>query len=257
MIDIKRARQEFKNYVKNYDINDKKIKLKIAHIERTSLISKKIAESLGLEQEDIELAELIGLLHDIGRFEQIKRYDTFIDKNSINHGKLGAQILFEDGEIRKFIEDDTYDEIIKISILNHNKSKDAVKFSNKKEELHSKIIRDADKTDIFYILTFEEKKVAWEKSDLSKDKITDEIYREFMEDKLINYQKRKTVADILVSHFAYVFDFNYRCGLEIIKEKKYLEKIYKRFSFDDKETEERYQKIYQTAKEYVENAFLK
>ena len=34
-------------------------------------ISKKIAESLKLTQEEIELATLIGLLHDIARFEKL------------------------------------------------------------------------------------------------------------------------------------------------------------------------------------------
>lgn len=65
-----------------------------------------------LSQEDIELAELIGLLHDIGRFEQVRLYHTFVDKDSINHGEYGAKILFEDGLIRKFINDDRFDKII-------------------------------------------------------------------------------------------------------------------------------------------------
>ena len=36
-----------------------------------------------LYEEDIILAEAIGLLHDIGRFEQIRTYHTFIDKDSV------------------------------------------------------------------------------------------------------------------------------------------------------------------------------
>lgn len=253
MIDIKKAKQEFKKYVKNYDINDPKIQAKIAHIERTSRIARQIAESLELEKDDMELAELIGLLHDIGRFEQIKQYHTFVDKNSINHGELGAKILFKNGEIRRFIEDNKYDEIIKTSILNHNRNKENVQFSSEKEELHSKIIRDADKTDILYILTFEEKEVAWEKKDLSMDKISNEIYREFTNRETINYKKRETAADILVSHFAYIFDFNYKYGLQLIKEKGYLEQIYKRFKFDNPETENRFNNIYKIAKEYLES----
>ena len=48
--------------------------------------------NLNLEKEDIKLAELIGLLHDIGRFEQLKRFNTFVDKKSINHGEFGGEI---------------------------------------------------------------------------------------------------------------------------------------------------------------------
>ena len=86
MIDIINAKKVFNEYVKKYNANDGKIALKIAHILRVADLSKKIAISLNLSEENIELAELIGLLHDIGRFEQVRIYNTFIYKISINHG---------------------------------------------------------------------------------------------------------------------------------------------------------------------------
>ena len=252
MIDIKKAKQEFRNYVKKYDINNPRIALKIAHIERTSQMARKLAENVNLEKEDIELAELIGLLHDIGRFEQVRIYNTFSDKDSVNHGELGAKILFEDGEIRRFIEDNKYDNIIKIAIVNHNRNKEKMQWSNEKEELHSKIIRDADKIDILYIFTFEEKEVAWGKADMSDETITDEIYREFMNKESINYKKRETIADKLVCHFAFIYDFNYNYSLQVIKESGYIDKIYKRFKFNDNDTEKKYNNIYNMAKKYLE-----
>lgn len=250
-IDIVKAKQIFKEYVKNYNPEDEKIKIKIAHIERVSQISKRLAENLKLNQEDIELAELIGLLHDIGRFEQVKRYHTFVDKDSINHGEYGVKILFENGLIREFIKDDQYDRIIKLAILNHNKA-DIEKGLTKRENLHAKIIRDADKTDIFSVLTTGDKEAIWEKADLSNDIISDQIYREFMEDKRIDYKKRETSADILVSHFAYVYDFSFKEALEVIKQNNYLDKLYNRFIFNDEETMKRYNEIYKTAKQYIE-----
>ena len=103
IIDIVKAKKVFKEYVKNYNPEDAKIKIKIAHIERVAEIARKLAEELNLGQEDIEIAELIGLLHDIGRFEQIKNYNTFLDRDSINHAEYGVKVLFEDGLIRKFV----------------------------------------------------------------------------------------------------------------------------------------------------------
>lgn len=250
-IDILNAKKAFKKYIKNYNPEDEKVKIKITHIERVSQIAKNLAKDLKLSQEDIELAELIGLLHDIGRFEQIRRFHTFVDKDSINHGEYGVKILFEDGLIRDFIKEDKYDEIIKLSILNHNRGK-IEQGLTEKQNLHAKIIRDADKIDIFYVFTIGDKKAIWEKEDLSYDKITDEIYKEFMEEKYIDYQKRKTSADFLVSNFAYVYDFNFNQSLKIIKENNYLEKLYKRHTFNDKETMKRYKKIYETAKKYLE-----
>ena len=45
--------------------------------------------------------EKAGLLHDIGRFEQLKRYQSFIDSQTIDHANLGVTILFDDNLIEK------------------------------------------------------------------------------------------------------------------------------------------------------------
>lgn len=250
-MDIVKANKAFDEYVKNYNPEDEKVKIKISHIKNVSKIAKRLSENLNLEEEDIKLAELIGILHDIGRFEQIRQYNTFVDKDSINHGEYGIKVLFEEGLIRNFIQEDKYDKIIKLAILNHNRA-EIQKGLSEKEKLHAQIIRDADKTDIFYELTVGDKQAIWESSDLSNDKISDEIYKQFKEVHSINYKDRKTSADILVSHFAYVFDFNFNQTLKAIKQNNYLEKLYKRFVFKDKETMKRYNEIYEIAKKYIE-----
>lgn len=251
IIDMIEAKKAFKEYVKKYNPEDEKIKIKIVHIEKVAENSKRIAQNLGLSQEDVELAELIGLLHDIGRFEQVRLYHTFVDKDSINHGEYGAKILFEDGLIRNFIKDNKFDKIIKLAIVNHNRA-DIEEDLTERERLHAKIIRDADKTDIFRILISGDKKAIWEKADLSDDKISDEIYREFVEDKRINYKERKTSADILVSHFNYVYDLNFPETRKIIRDNKYIDKLYQRFKFNDAETMKRFNEIYRLSKEYIE-----
>lgn len=253
MIEIKKAKQEFKKYVSNYDIKNDRIRVKIGHIERTATIAKKIALNLKLSEEEVQLAELIGLLHDIGRFEQVKKYNTFIDKNSVNHGELGVQILFEQGFIHKFLEDRQYDEIIRKSILNHNRNKANIETSNDKEKLHTNIIRDADKIDIIYMLTFEKKETAWESSDIDKQKASDEIYQQFLKNQSIDYAKRKTAVDNLISHFAYVYDFTYEYALQFVKEKDYFQKIYQRFKFEDKQTQNRINEIKKIVEQYLES----
>ena len=251
-INITEAKRVFADYVKNYDINDKKIKIKISHIERVSQIAKNLAISLNLNEEDIELAELIGLLHDIGRFEQVRRYHTFIDKDSVNHGEYGVKVLFEDGLIRKFLKTTEFDEIIRKAILNHNRAK-IEEGLTERENLHAKIIRDADKTDIFYVLTIGDKKTIWESDDLSNDIITDKVYDEFINDHLINYNDKKTSIDLLVAHFAYVFDFNYKQSLDTIKQKGYVTTLYNRFKFNNPQTKEKMEKIYNEVIKYMDS----
>ena len=141
MIDINKAKEFYKKYISNYNPEEPRIALKIAHIYRTAEEAKSIAENLKLNEEDTLLAELIGLLHDIGRFEQVKKYNTLVDSISVNHGEYGVKVLFEDGLIRSFIEDNQYDEIIKKAILNHNKNNIDSNITDERELLHCKIMR--------------------------------------------------------------------------------------------------------------------
>ena len=146
-INIKNAIIEFLKYTEKYDLEDENIQRKKEHSLRVMNISETIARKLNLSEEEIQLSTLIGLLHDIARFEQYKRYQTFKDSNSFDHGNYALKILNRD--IRKYIEQDDYDEIIRKAIKNHNKFiiEDEL---TKKEELFAKIIRDADKIDILY-----------------------------------------------------------------------------------------------------------
>ena len=252
-IDIKNARIEFKNYIKNYNPNDPKIALKISHIERVSSKAKAIAESLNLSEEDVKLAELIGLLHDIGRFEQIRIYNTFMDKDSVNHAEYGVKVLFEDNLIRKFVKEDTYDNIIKKAILNHNKGYlDIDKDLNERELLHTKLIRDADKLDIFYVLNNENMQVIYG-NNIQNQKINKEVYREFFEDKYINYKNINSGLDLAIAHFAYVYDFNYKFTLQKIKDDQFLTKLYNRFEIENHDTKEDLDNVYNFAKQYLNN----
>ena len=256
-MNIKKAKIEFKNYIKNYNPQDPKIALKISHIKRVSQKAKELAISLKLSEEDINLAELIGLLHDIGRFEQIKIYNTFMDKDSVNHAEHGVKVLFEDGLIRKFIKEDIYDNVIKKAILNHNRGYLNIdKDLNKKELLHTKLIRDADKLDIFYFLNMENINVLYG-NNIEKQNINKEVYREFFEDKYINYKNINSGLDLAIAHFAYIYDFNYKFTLQKIKEDKFLTKLYSRFDIANDKAQESLCNVYNFAKDYLDKELSK
>lgn len=250
MIDIEHAKNVFMEYVKEYDINDGKIALKVNHILRVTEISNKIAKSLNLSEEDVSLATLIGLLHDIGRFEQVRRYNTFNDYESINHGEYGVKVLFEDGLIEKFNVDEKYYRVIRLAILNHNRN--AIEDGLSEEELlQCKIIRDSDKLDIFEVLLTDKCINTYGCESLENETFTDEIVREFFEDHIIDYKNRKTKGDIWISHIAYVFDFNFESSYVILKEKEYLIKLCHMANFKDEETKKTAMNIIDKSDEYI------
>lgn len=250
MIDINKAKQFLDNYISKYDLEDEQIRLKKEHIYRVSNLSETLAFRLNLEKEDVILAELIGLLHDIGRFEQIRRYHTFIDKDSVNHGELGCEILFKDGLIRDFLDDNKYDEIIKESILNHNRPSINSNTSGK-SLLHSKIIRDADKTDILYLSSLEENLGVVFGKKIFDEKISDKVYNDFISNSKINYKNLQTGADVVLCHLAYVFDYNFPELLFYINEEGYIDKLYDMINFNDKKSNSMFNDCYTKTKKYI------
>ena len=104
VINRKNVINAFAEYVRNYDPSDEKIKLKIDHTYRVAGLCQSIAKSLNLSEADVDIAWLLGMLHDIGRFEQIRRFGTFSDADSVDPAEFGADLLFKEGLIRKFAE---------------------------------------------------------------------------------------------------------------------------------------------------------
>ena len=121
MIDIEKVNNEFLKYVDSFDLSNDNISRKKYHSIRVQNISKKIAESLNLDAEKINIALAVGILHDIGRFEQEKKFHTFDDLKSFDHGDYGAELLKD--KIRNFIDENKYDNIILNAIKYHNKLK--------------------------------------------------------------------------------------------------------------------------------------
>ncbi|MCQ2549749.1 MAG: metal-dependent phosphohydrolase, partial [Lachnospiraceae bacterium] len=72
-------------------------------------------------EAEVSLAWSMGMLHDIGRFEQCKRYDTFNDSQSINHAEFGCELLFgQDMLIKRFGIDEGYYKLIHDAIFYHS-----------------------------------------------------------------------------------------------------------------------------------------
>lgn len=238
MIDIKNIEKVFDKYISNYDPQNERIKLKIEHIKRVAKNSELIAKNLNLSEEQTNLAIAIGFFHDIGRFEQVRIANTFSDKEShINHGEKSIEALFKDNFIREFIQDDKYDEIIKKAVLNHNRVKIEPNLSED-ELLFSKIIRDADKLDIFYTISKEEysmESIFWY-SNFDNSEISNSILEDFFNQTSINYSKITTNADVIAIFYGYIYDLYFGISKKIIYDNKYLEafteRVYKTFESD-------------------------
>lgn len=205
-----KAKIAFENYMKNYDLNNPMILLKYRHTYKVVSLMAELAFRLNLDKEHLELAKIIGLLHDIGRFEQIKEYNVISDKKSnTNHAKESCIYLFDNNHIRDFISDSKYDSIIEKAIYNHSKL-EIDKSLKETELLYSKMIRDMDKVDIFRVMAVEYKEK------FNADEVSKEVLKEFNLHKSIDTNIIKNASDKTVARLSFVFDINFNESFDIL-----------------------------------------
>ncbi len=204
--------KEFDKYVSNYNIEDEKIYLKYKHSYRVMSLTRKYAKLLNFSDYDIELATVIGLLHDIGRFEQLKIYNTFDDSKSIDHADYGCKVLFKDNEINKFWKNKEDYELIEFAIRNHNKFR--IEDNNNERFIKfAKLIRDTDKIDILYLESVSKNL----KLRVTDDEIAKEIRDDFFKHDSVLLKHKKSINDHFILYFAYAYDINYDICLKEVK----------------------------------------
>ncbi len=261
MIDIKKAKNAFKVFLDEYeDKSDLGFELKIVHTYYVAENAKKIAENLNLSKEDIELAELIGLLHDIGRFEELK-ITKELNSAKFNHAGYGSKMLFEKGMITRFIEDSQYDNIIKKAIENHSRLKIEENL-DERTLLHYKIIRDADKIDNYRVKKDEKIEAIFPKrvnkiEDMEESILSNKVYNTILDKKCVDIHDRVTSLDFWVCILAFTFDLNFDVSYKLIKENNYINILIDRFTYKDKETKNRMENIRKIVNKFIDEKINK
>ncbi len=251
--DFNKAKEYYIKYITSrYKIDNPKIKRKYEHTFRVIDNAEFICKELNLSEEDIILGKLIALLHDIGRFIQIEEINVLRDNTyKYDHAEKGIILLFDNNEIRNYIKDDKYDEIIKKAIAHHSEYEVDFSNMNEIEKLHIKIIIDADKIDgirnkidadlnITSNITEEE---------IINSKISDKIYNDFKKEKTIISSDRKTGLDIWLSYIAIVFGLYFDCSIKLIKDNNYINQLFNRFEY--KEDSKKVKELNKIVNEYL------
>ena len=253
------AEKTFLAYTADYDPSDPKIRLKIDHTFRVARLCETIAASLGLSEEDTDLAYLSGLLHDIGRFEQIRRYGTFIDRLSCNHAALSADLLFKEGLLSRFLakEEAPRGADPDISLLEkvirlHNVYI-LPKGLTEREGMFCRILRDADKVDILRVNVETPIEEIYDipLSEFRRTEISEEILTDVLDEKNTNRDHARTPIDYYVGHIALVFGIVYPESIRQARNQGWLDRMLD-FHSELPETEEKLDRIRKAVHGYIE-----
>jgi len=225
--------QWFATYVRSFDTNDfliqTNLKYKEDHSYEVSKLCGIIAESLQLSEEEIQMAEVIGLLHDTGRFSQFTTYKTYNDAISVNHALLGAKELQEKNALPSLEPEEQ--RIVLQSIQNHN----LFILPPEQEKpilLFSKIIRDADKIDIYrFMLDSESKRLNGEIEKAihlgleGSHHFSNKMISDILNNRCCLYRDLVSTDDFKLLQLSWIFDINFDFSFTLLKEKNYIVKI--------------------------------
>ena len=221
-------------YMKRFVTDDEEvmqgIRIKMIHTGYVTAIARELAQELALDQHDVQLAEIMGLFHDIGRFRQYSIYKTFNDAQSEDHADLGLKVLDEEMPyLAELTAEDA--ELVRFAIRNHNK-KEIEPVADKRKLLFAKILRDADKLDIYRVLSpylapdGVDKAPKFIKADASQ-LVSPDFVRDFAEGKQADYHRLRTHGDRKLVRLMWVYDVNFSWTLRKMVERGYIDLIIK------------------------------
>jgi len=222
----------FSEYMQTFIDGDEDCKrnvlLKADHTERVCREIVELGKALELNPQDIYLAEIMALFHDVGRFEQYIRYRTFVDRKSEDHALIGVTIL-QDKAVLDGFDNPTQDLILR-TIQYHNR---AALPQNETEQclFFSKLLRDADKLDIWKVVTDyyhrenRRRNAAIELGLPDTPGVSEFVYQDIMKQQIVNADHIRNLNDFKVLQMGWIFDINFKPTFRAVQSRGYIEMI--------------------------------
>lgn len=263
---IKNAINEFCGYLFETNSFEKEIdgnsRSKIIHSLKTVIIQQKLSKNFKLNDKDTRTSLIIALLHDIGRFDQIREY-TGDGQYYVGggHPQKGANLLFSsDKLIRRFILDDSDDEIIKKAILYHG-DKNLPQIDDKRMLMFCDMIRDSDIAEnIMHKSRYSREELMrnlaikdpTELSQIGKQEISEKVLESALNCRTVNNEDRNTKIDFVVGYLCLVYGIQYVETFKIMEQDGAISRLYNLISYEGI-TKKCMEMIKQKIESYIKN----
>jgi hypothetical protein len=215
----------FNHYVKSFYSKDRDVQhhiiIKEEHTSRVCENMRNIGRFLKLDQNHMLIAETVALLHDVGRFWQYTTYHTFNDFLSEDHAALGVKVLNETNILSCL--DGSEQRTIKQAILYHNYRE----LPNEEGLLFAKMIRDADKLDIFEMIVTDDVRLKIPKSPELGDGegYSYKIVEDLLNNRLARYEDMKTAADQTLFRVSWLYNIYFTYSFRYMLKHQYLARM--------------------------------
>lgn len=204
------------------------VELKLGHCLRVFQEAKAIVAREGFAGDLARAALWASLFHDIGRFPQYARYATFDDRKSEDHGRLGARILKQSAflsplkpQLRK---------VVLAAVILHNR-RFLPPGLPERFAVPAKVVRDADKLDIFTVMQAHlrpgapvNRVVTLDLNDDSSS-YSKEILVQVLQGRLVDYAKMTWVNDFRLLLCSWIYDLNFTSSRNTLWERGILDEL--------------------------------
>ena len=204
------------------------LRLKEDHCVRVADEMRKLAAALKLDGEEVRVAVLAGLLHDIGRFAQYTQYRTFVDAKSVNHAEVGVQVVMSAKLLDRFTQ--SVRALILDAVRFHNRA--AVPDGLSEEGLRlARLVRDADKLDIWHVVT-----AYYESPDKARINAIDldlpdsgwispAVAHAAQSGALCDVKELRSTNDYKVLQMTWIYDVNFTATFREIARRRFMERL--------------------------------
>jgi len=202
--------------------------LKEEHTHKVRDAAVTIAMEEGGAGSDLLLAEAVALLHDVGRFPQYREFRTFKDADSVNHAARSVRVIVEEAILAALAEEER--RLIIKSVALHNVYRIPRRL-NKRESFFLRLIRDADKLDIwrvfleYYRLPEDERASAVNLGFPDHPDCSPDILHAIDKGETVNLVHVKNLNDFKLLQLSWVFDLNFASTRRLFREHGYLNKF--------------------------------
>ena len=231
-LQLQEIKEWFESYTGTFASGDGRflppLQLKVDHSQRVADNARQLAEDLGWTPSEANRAEALGWLHDVGRFSQFAEFGTFTDATSVNHGERGWEIVQKSGMLSAL---ESSEQSVLLDGIRYHNAKTEPDHLNEENLRFLKLIRDADKLDIFHFVLASVRKDGFQELPkmlpqvVLNGTVNPWIIHEIQTHRSCSITEVKSLADFLLMQLCWIYDLNYSASFRQIIERKIIDHL--------------------------------
>ena len=226
---LETCRKWYDDYARSYRSGDLQledaVQLKYEHTMRVCSDMEQLCESISLTGNHRRIVLIAALLHDVARFEQFRIFRTFSDRKSVNHAELALLIISKNGLLAGLAPGEA--EAV-LCAVRHHSAIAVPDFLDDERKLFCRLLRDADKLDIYrialdhYIKPDPRRRETVQVGIPDGETVSPEMCNRILNRETVPYEMIQTVTDFKMIQLGWVFDLNFHWSFKKVKERGYI-----------------------------------